>query len=141
MRRSLWFAVTALVVICGLASTSAVGQAVYGSVVGTVTDPSGAAVNGAKVTATSQTKNVSVEAATNESGNYSITHLIPDVYTIRVEAQGFKVLEYKGIQVSADAAARVDGQFQVGSASESVEVTAEAPQLKTDRADVATEFN
>ena len=141
MRRSLWFAVTAMSLVCGLAVTSAVGQAVYGSVLGTVTDPSGAAVNGAKVTATSQTKNVSVEATTNESGNYSITHLIPDVYTIRVEAQGFKVLQNKDVQVTADAAARVDGQLQVGGASETVEVTSEAPQLKTDRADVSTEFN
>src|SRR5262252_2013339 len=140
MRRTLCFAV-AVVLLCGLTVTGAVGQAVYGSILGTVTDPSGAAVNGAKVTATSQTKNVSVEATTNESGNYSITHLIPDVYSIRVEAQGFKVLEYKDIQVSADAASRVDGQFVVGSASENVEVTAEAPQLKTDRADVSTEFN
>src|ERR1700757_2629402 len=106
MRKSLCLAV-AVALVCGLAVTSAVGQAVYGSVLGTVTDPSGAAVNGAKVTATSQTKNTSVEATTNESGNYSITHLIPDVYTIRVEAQGFKVLQYKDVQVSADAAARV----------------------------------
>ena len=141
MRRSLWFAVTAMSLVCGLAVTSAVGQAVYGTIFGTVTDPTGAAVNGAKVTATSQTKNVSVEATTNESGNYSITHLIPDVYTIRVEAQGFKVIEFKDVDVSADAASRRDGQLQVGSASESVEVTSEAPQLKTDRADVATEFN
>jgi len=141
MRKSLCFAVTTLGLVFGLAVTSAVGQAVYGSILGTVTDPTGAAVSGAKVTATSQTKNVSVEATTNDSGNYSITHLIPDVYTIRVESQGFKVIEFKDIQVSADAASRRDGQFQVGSASESVEVTAEAPQLKTDRADVATEFN
>ena len=140
MRRTLCFAVS-VALLCGLTATGAVAQAVYGSILGTVTDPSGAAVNGAKVTATSQTKNVSVEATTNESGNYSVTHLIPDVYTVKVEAQGFKVLQYKDIQVSADAAARVDGQFQVGSASESVEVTAEAPQLKTDRADVSTEFN
>lgn len=139
--RSLWLAVISLGMVWGLGITNAAGQAVYGSIVGTVNDPSGAAVSGAKVTATSQTKNVSVEATTNESGNYSITHLIPDVYTIRVEAQGFKVLQFKDIQVSADAASRRDGQFQVGSASESVEVTAEAPQLKTDRADVATEFN
>jgi outer membrane receptor protein involved in Fe transport len=106
-----------------------------------VTDPSGAAVNGAKVTVTSQTKNVSTQDTTNESGNYSVTHLIPDVYTIRVEGSGFKTLEYKDVQVSADTGTRVDGQFQVGSASEQVEVTAEAPQLKTDRADVAIEFN
>src|SRR5215471_7090335 len=140
MRRTLCFAV-AVVLLCGLTVTGAVGQAVYGSILGTVTDPSGAAVNGAKVTATSQTKNVSVEAATNESGNYSITHLMPDVYTIRVEAQGFKILEFKDIQVSADSASRVDGQFQVGGTSETVEVTSEAPQLKTDRADVSIEFS
>jgi outer membrane receptor protein involved in Fe transport len=108
---------------------------------GTVTDPSGAAVSGAKVTVTSETKNVSTETTTNESGNYSVTHLIPDVYVVRVEGTGFKTLEFKNVQVSADTGAKVDGQFQVGSASEQVEVTAEAPQLKTDRADVAIEFN
>jgi len=140
MKRSL----LAVVAVCGLFGTlwvsSAFGQAVYGSILGSVTDPTGAAVNGAKVTVTSQTKNVSTEATTNESGNYDVTHLIPDVYTIRVTAAGFKVLEFKDILVQADAGARVDGQFQVGGSSETVEVTSEAPQLKTDRADVAIEF-
>ena len=70
----------------------------------------------------------------------NVTHLIPDVYTVRVQAQGFKVLEYKDVTVSADAGSRVDGQFQVGGSSETVEVTSEAPQLKTDRADVSIEF-
>src|SRR5579863_3776161 len=141
MKRSVWVAVAAFSLLCSLWVPSAMGQAVYGSILGTVTDPTGAAVNGAKVTVTSQTKNVSTDTTTNDSGNYAVTHLIPDVYTIRIEGQGFKVLEYKNIQVSADTGARVDGQFQVGSASEQVEVTAEAPQLKTDRADVAIEFN
>jgi len=103
--------------------------------------PLRAAVTGAKVTVTSQTKNVSTETTTNESGNYAVTHLIPDVYSVRVEGSGFKTLEFKNIEVSADTGARVDGQFQVGSASEQVEVTAEADQLKTDRADVSVEFN
>jgi len=114
---------------------------VYGTVLGTVTDTSGAAVSGAKVTVTSQTKNVSTTETTNESGNYAVTHLIPDVYTVRIEGTGFKTLEFKDIQVSADTGSRVDGQFEVGSATEQVEVTAEAPQLKTDRADVSIEFN
>ncbi|HUA16574.1 MAG TPA: TonB-dependent receptor [Verrucomicrobiae bacterium] len=140
MRRSLWAAVAALSLVC-MAYVPAFGQAVYGSILGTVTDPSGAAVPNAKVTVTSQTKNTSQETTTNESGNYSVTHLIPDVYTVRVEGTGFKTLEFKDIQVSADTGARVDGQFQVGSTSEQVEVTAEAPQLKTDRADVSIEFN
>src|SRR5437899_7798491 len=141
MKRSAWAVVAAVSLLCGLWVPGAMAQAVYGSILGTVTDPTGAAVNGAKVTVTSQTKNVSTDTTTNESGNYSVTHLIPDVYTIRVEGTGFKALQFKDVQVSADSSSRVDGQFQVGGTSETVEVTAEAPQLKTDRADVATEFN
>ncbi|HTS34586.1 MAG TPA: TonB-dependent receptor [Candidatus Solibacter sp.] len=141
MKRSVCVAVAASTLLLCLWVPSVVGQAVYGSILGTVTDPTGAAVNGAKVSATSQTKNVTTEVTTNDSGNYSVTHLIPDVYTIRITAQGFKVLEFKDIQVSADTGSRVDGQFQVGGSSETVEVTSEAPQLKTDRADVAIELS
>jgi outer membrane receptor protein involved in Fe transport len=120
--------------------SQASAQAVYGSILGTISDPSGAAVPNAKVTVTSQTKNTSVDTTTNDSGNYSVTHLIPDVYSVRAEGAGFKALEFKDIPVSADTGVRVDGQFQVGGSSETVEVTSEAPQLKTDRADVAIEF-
>src|SRR5439155_2985290 len=112
-----------------------------GSILGTVTDPSGAAVSGAKITVTSQAKNLSTVATSNESGNYAVTHLIPDTYTVRIEGTGFKSLETKNVQVSADTSTKIDAQFQVGSTSEQVEVTAEAPQLKTDREDVSVEFN
>ena len=141
MKKSVLAVIAGFGLLCGLWTPTALAQAVYGSIIGTVTDPSGAAVANAKVTVTSQTKNTSVDTTTNESGNYSVTHLIPDTYSIRVEGQGFKVLQFKDIIVNADSAANVDGQFQVGSASEQVEVTAEAPQLKTDRSDVAVEFN
>jgi Carboxypeptidase regulatory-like domain len=116
-------------------------QAVYGSIIGTVTDPSGAAVAGAKVTVTSATKGTAYSATTNADGNYSVTHLIPDTYNVKSEAPGFKAFEVKNVPVAADAAARVDGQFQVGGTTETVEVTSEAPQLKTDRADVSTSFD
>jgi outer membrane receptor protein involved in Fe transport len=141
MKKCVLVAVAAVALLLCVCAPSAFSQAVYGSILGTVNDPTGAAVSGAKVTVTSQTKNVSTETTTNESGNYSVTHLIPDVYTLRIAGAGFKSLEYKDIQVSADTGSHIDGQFQVGSASEQVEVTAEAPQLKTDRADVAIEFN
>jgi hypothetical protein len=141
MKRSVLAAVATFALLCGVWMPKAFGQAVYGSIIGTVTDPSGAAVPNAKVAVTSQTKNTVTETTTNASGNYSVSHLIPDVYSIRIEGQGFKVLQFKDIPVSADSSANVDGQFQVGSTSEQVEVTAEAPQLKTDRADVAMEFN
>ena len=141
MKRSVWISVAVFSLLCSLWVPSALGQAVYGSILGTVTDPTGAAVGGAKVTVTSQTKNTSVETTTNDSGNYSVTHLIPDTYAIRIEGSGFKTLQFKDIVVNADTGTDVNAQFQVGSASEQVEVTAEAPQLKTDRSDVAIEFN
>jgi hypothetical protein len=141
MKRSVLAAVAAIALLCGLWTPIALGQAVYGSILGTITDPSGAAVANAKVTVTDQRKGTLETTTTNDSGNYSVTHLIPDVYSVRVEGAGFKSLEFKDIIVNADASTDVNGQFQVGSASEQVEVTAESQQLKTDRADVAVEFN
>src|SRR5438477_244650 len=79
--------------VCGLWSSRANAQAVYGSILGTVTDPQGAAVAAAKVTVTDQNKGTIQTTATNDSGNYTVTHLIPDTYSVKVEAQGFKTSE------------------------------------------------
>jgi hypothetical protein len=137
--------IAAMLTICVCLATltpqAAQAQAVYGGIIGTVTDPQGAAVANAKVTVLDQRKGTSDTTTTNESGNYSVTHLIPDVYTVRTESKGFKISQQKDVVVDADASARVDLQFQVGGTSETVEVTGEAPELKTDRADVATSFN
>src|SRR6185369_12177523 len=130
----------AMLLICATAKP-AQAQAVYGSILGTVTDPQGAAVPNAKVTVTNVRKGTSDTTTTNDQGNYSVTHLIPDTYDVSVEAQGFKTASNKGVIVQADAGARVDLALPVGATSEAIEVTAEAPQLKTDRADVATTFN
>jgi hypothetical protein len=116
-------------------------QAVYGSIIGTITDQQGAAVAGAKVTVTSVSKGTTDEATTNESGNFSVTHLIPDTYNLKVEGTGFKAYEVKNVQVSADSSVKVDAKLEVGAVTQSIEVTGEVPQLKTDRADVAIEFN
>jgi len=104
----------AFVVLGTIGAPQASAQAVYGSIFGTITDPSGAAVAGAKVTVTSATKGTTFDTTTNTDGNYSVTHLIPDIYNIRAEGSGFKAFESKNISVSADAGSRVDGQFQVG---------------------------
>jgi hypothetical protein len=141
MKKSALAAVVTCVLLCGLWTPMASAQAIYGSILGTITDPSGAAVPNAKVTVIDQRKGTSETTTTNDSGNYSVTHLIPDTYTVQVEGPGFKRLEFKDVIVNADASSDVNGQFQVGSTSEQVEVTTEAPQLKTDRADVAVEFN
>ena len=137
----LLMAVAVFAFACTFAAPVALGQAVYGSILGTVTDPQGAAVAGAKITVINQRKGTQDTATTNTDGNYTVTHLFPDVYTVRAEGSGFKISEQKDVVVNADAGSRVDLQFQVGGTSETVEVTAEAPQLKTDRADVAVSFN
>jgi hypothetical protein len=142
MKTKFWMGMAVMLVsVSMLMPTAAFAQAVYGSILGTVTDPQGAAVAGAKVTITNQRKGSEDTATTNADGNYSVTHLVPDLYTVKVEGTGFKISQQKDVIVEADAGARVDLQFQVGGATETVEVTAEAPQLKTDRADVAVTFN
>ncbi|MBI3667001.1 MAG: TonB-dependent receptor [Acidobacteria bacterium] len=127
------------VLVCALLCLpqSAMGQAVYGSIFGTVTDPTGAVVPNAKVTITNVNKNTKFETTTNESGNYSRTQLISDLYQIEVEAAGFRKALLSNITVNADVSSREDVKLEVGNVSEQVEVTAEAPMLKSDRSDVA----
>jgi len=131
----------ALSLVSCFSASSAYAQAVYGSIIGTVTDPQGNAVAGAKVIVTSATKGTADETTANESGNYSVTHLIPDTYVVRVETSSFKGFEAKDVVVSADTSTRVDVQLQLGAVTQTVEVSGEVPQIKTDRADVAISFN
>ncbi len=136
-----WVLSVVACMILALASTAAYGQAVFGNIVGTVTDPQGAAVAGASVTVTSTTKNTSFPTTTNESGNFSVTHLIPDVYKVKFESSGFKTFEQGNVPVFADGTQRVDCHFELGAASETMEVTGEPPQLQTDKSDIAIQFN
>ena len=141
MRRqvSLGFVLVCCLVFLLCASTAS-GQAVYGSIVGTVTDPQSNAVAGAKVTVTNLAKGTTEETTTNETGSYSVTHLIPDNYKVHIEATGFKANDVSNIRVDVDTVTRVDAQLQVGAVEQTVEVTGEIPQLQTEKTDVATVF-
>src|SRR5216683_4733637 len=129
------FAVFCLVLALSAPNSSA--QAVFGS----VTDGQGNAVAGAKVTVTSIGKNTVYETTSNDSGNFSVTHLIPDDYRVRIEATGFKAYDVASVTVTADSSVTLDAALQVGSVSQTVEVTGDIPQLKTDRADVDIQFS
>src|SRR5580700_2194579 len=114
VRRLIWVGVVVLGLLCGLKTSTTLAQAVFGSILGTITDAQGNAVSGAKVTVTSLSKSTVFETASNESGNYSVTHLIPDSYRVHVEAAGFKAYDVPSVSVSADTAASVDAAMQVG---------------------------
>src|SRR5215475_4266373 len=115
----------------------AFGQAVYGNISGTVVDSSGAAVSQAKVTITDAGKGVNYVTSTNESGNYSQTHLIVGVYEVRVEMAGFTTYVQRNVNVEVDATTQIDLKLTIGNVGEVVNVTSEAPLLKTERADVS----
>src|ERR1043165_9927438 len=93
-----------------IAPVSGFAQAVYGGISGTVTDQTGAAVPNAKVTITDVGKGVSFTTLTNESGNYSQTHLIAGTYTVRVEASGFEASVTQNVPVQIDAVAQVNAR-------------------------------
>jgi hypothetical protein len=141
VRRSIWVGLAVLCLVCSLKTSITSAQAVFGSILGTVTDAQGNAISGAKVTVTSLTKNTAFEATSNESGNYSVTHLIPDTYRVHVESPGFKAYDVASVAVSADSSANVDAPLQVGEVTQTIEVTGEIPQLVTDRADVDIQFS
>lgn len=134
--KKIFFAVTVASLLL-YAPMTAVGQAVYGNIVGTVTDSTGAVVPRAKVTVRDVEKGVSFETSTNETGNYSQTHLIVGVYEVRMEATGFDIFVQQNVTVEVDATVEVNGILHPGKVGETVNVSAEAPLLKTEKSDVS----
>src|ERR1700722_6886148 len=133
-------------VVCAFALLLASGrcsyaQAVFGQIIGTVTDQTGALIPNATITVTDVSKGTSVTLQANSAGEFSADHLIPDVYNVKATAPGFKGFEQTGIQVFADTTPSVKAVLTVGASDQVFEVNAdEVPQLKTDRADVAVVY-
>src|SRR5687768_3244233 len=132
----------ALVAIAALslAPPPAVAQALYGSIVGTVADESGAAVPGVTVSATNTGTGTSVSAVTDADGNYAFRNLIPGVYDLTAAIQGFREIRQTGIPVTAGNPVRFDLKLQVGALAEAVNVVAETTLLQTEKSDLSTEF-
>ena len=116
------------------------GQAVNGTLLGTVTDATGADVSSAKVVATEAATGASHESVTNESGNYTFPGLQPGTYSINVEAKGFKKVTRQNIDLLSNSSTRVDISLVPGNVSETVVVTTAPPLLQTDRADISTKL-
>ena len=103
----------------------------YGTIVGTITDPSGAVVVGARVQVTDEATSVSRETASNDQGYFVLPSLRPSTYSLTVEAQGFAKAIRKGITLQADASVTVNQTVELQRATESVQVEAENLQVNT----------
>ena len=133
-------AVAVCALICG-AQFTANAQVLYGSLTGNVTDPAGAGVAGAHVEAVSQATNVRREATTDERGIYRLTDLQAGLYKVTLTAKSFRTFIESNVQVQVNEVRRVDVQLQIAQTTESIQVTADAVVLQTDKSDVRSEVS
>src|SRR5579884_1833812 len=133
--------VCALLALVSMFAVCSYAQAVNATLVGTVTDVTGAVVPGAKVTITETNTSVIHTAETNASGNYIFPNLPPGTYAVSIEAPGFKKETRPNVALQVDSTVRVDAQLQPGNVTETVEVSATTPLLQTDTATTAQKID
>ena len=130
----------ALALLIGGANV-AVAQEVTATITGTVTDPSGAAISDAAVTAKSVERGTTFTAQSNESGIYRLSQLPAGTYDLKIEKAGFQTSLRPALVLSVNQVARIDVEMKVGQVSQTVEVTGAAPVLKTEATQVDTIIN
>jgi len=134
-------------VLCLLAALFAVGaqsataQVLYGSLVGNVRDSSDAAIAGASVMITNPATNFTRQAITSDSGAYDFSSVPAGEYSIRISRPGFATYTGQQLLVTINSVSRVDVSLKVGEITESVNVSAEAAALQTDRSEVRSEIS
>jgi Carboxypeptidase regulatory-like domain/TonB dependent receptor len=119
-----------LAVVLVLAPRTGWSQNVYGTIAGTVTDPSGAAIGDTAVTLTNLDTGEARNIRTDASGNYTFVNILPGRYRIEAEKAGFKKFAREPITVQIESGLRVDMALEVGAVNQTVEVTGEAPLLQ-----------
>ena len=127
--------------IVGITRVSAQSQAFTATISGTVTDSSGGVISGAKVTLVSAERGITRTFTTSESGGYSFALLPPADYVLKVEQSGFQTHEQRGISLAAGASAHLDITMSVGAISQEVVVSAAAPLLNTDNANISADIS
>lgn len=123
--------------LLGASATALLAQGTSGNITGQVTDPSAAGIPAAKIAAVNQATNVSTTTTATATGNYDLV-VYPGVYRVTVEAGGFKRYTQADVTVTAGATVRVDAVMQLGSVSESVEVTGQLLSVQSENAKVST---
>src|SRR5258706_3587010 len=130
--KSLGYLSVFVLLLLACAAAPAMAQGV-GAIGGTVADASDAVLPGVAVTlsSTQRTIGANQQTVTDERGAYQFLRLVPGTYIVKAELQGFRPSEQRNIVVNADGTARADLRLQIGTLSEGVTVTGEAPLLDT----------
>src|SRR5437773_4261475 len=116
-------------------------QSTTGTLRGQVLDPAGAVVPNAEVTVTNQETAVTIRVSTTSAGTYSLPSLLPGLYKVGVEAKGFKSLLKKNVQVIANQDNVADAQVELGSATETIEVSGGAVEVQTTSSSLNNSFD
>ncbi|MEZ5355456.1 MAG: carboxypeptidase regulatory-like domain-containing protein [Bryobacteraceae bacterium] len=138
MRSVSWSVVSLLL---AAAAPSAHAQILYGGLVGNVADASSAAIPGARVSIVHVATGATRETAANETGTFRFATIPPGVYTVTVQAPGFRVFTKSGVEVTVNNLTRADARLEIGEVSEQVTVEASSVTLQTDRAEVRHEVD
>ncbi|MGA3259236.1 MAG: TonB-dependent receptor [Bryobacteraceae bacterium] len=128
--------VLALAMVVLLLPCAAHAQVLYGSLTGNVTDPTGAAIPGAKVEALNTGTGVHSESVTDDHGIYRVNNIQSGLYTVTVSSKSFATFVETGVQVSNDEVRRVDVQLKIAQTTATMEVRADAVVLQSDKADI-----
>jgi hypothetical protein len=139
--RKLLIMACAIFICSSTISLSAYAQTLFGSMVGTVTDSSGAAVAGATVTIVSSETNDMRTAQTSDNGLYTLSTLSVGTYKVTITKAGFDASTAPAVSITANNVQRIDGHLHVGNVTETVEVHTDTVQLQTDTAEVHSELS
>ena len=119
----------------------AYAQQFRGSISGIVSDPSGATVPSAAVTATEASTGTRYRSVSTNDGRYTLPQLLPGTYRVEVEAKGFKKLSRAGVTVSSEQQVGLNLTLQVGAVTETIDVTENAAMLDTEDASLGQTVN
>jgi len=127
-----------LVLVCAMPIPALAQGETTSAIVGSVTDPTGAAIPGATVTVTGAENGLKRSAKTDDSGRYSFPQLLPGTYSVRVEADRFAVQQNSSVSAALGQKQTVDFRLSIASANEAVLVTEQAPLINPENPNVAT---
>src|SRR5437764_2614470 len=132
MSRAIWL-VAAFSAVFAPALRAQVERA---SVVGKISDNTGAAMTGVEVTVTNEATNTSVRVSSDDAGAFTAVNLIPGSYSVNASAKGFRPVVFRNFVLQVGQSARVDITMELGNVEQTVEVTAATPLLQTENASV-----